>query len=198
MMDPILGSFRAQMRRISLQPPRIPYLSNLTGTWITAAEATDPGYWADHLRNTVRFSDCVSELLRQPGRIMIEVGPGQTLASLIREQSGRSAAGNGAKVLSSLRRREETTPDTVVLLNTLGQLWIGGQTVNWPALHTSKAAMRVPLPTYPFQRQRFWIDRDDVTFKPSPERLSPLLASGGRRMQEAQRQYQKGAQARRA
>ena len=88
MMDPILESFLAQMRRVSLRPPRIPYLSNLTGTWITAAEATDPEYWAQHLRNTVRFSDCVTELLRQPGRVMIEVGPGQTLASLVRQHIG--------------------------------------------------------------------------------------------------------------
>ena len=86
MMEPILDSFLAQMRQVSLRAPRIPYLSNLTGTWIMDSDATDPEYWARHLRNTVRFSDCVTELLREPGRLMIEIGPGQTLASLVRQQ----------------------------------------------------------------------------------------------------------------
>src|SRR5208337_3340949 len=103
MMEPILESFRAQIGRISLRPPRIPYLSNLTGTWITAAEACDPGYWAKHLRNSVRFSDCASELLRQASPVMIEVGPGQTLASLIRQHLGGRSAENRVKVFSSLR-----------------------------------------------------------------------------------------------
>ena len=161
MMDPILESFRARMREVSLRPPRIPYLSNLTGTWITPAEATDPEYWAKHLRNTVRFSDCVTELLRQPGRVMIEVGPGQTLAALVRQHIGKSTTGDSAKVFSTLRRREETVPDTAFLLETLGRLWIGGQSVDWSGLHRGEAASRIPLPTYPFERQRFWIEPDE-------------------------------------
>jgi len=180
MMDPMLASFKAQMRRVTLRPPRIPYMSNLTGAWITAVEATDPEYWALHLRNTVRFSDCVTELLRQRDRVMLEIGPGQTLASLVRQHAGNDAASNSTRVFSSLRHREETVADTAVLLNTLGQLWIGGQTVDWSALHTGEPAMRIPLPTYPFEQQRFWIDPDAATSTRNAELLPPSLASDSR------------------
>src|SRR5208282_2023323 len=180
MMEPILESFLAQVGRISLRPPRIPYLSNLTGTWITAAEATDPGYWAKHLRNTVRLSDCAAELLREPGRVMIAVGPGRTLASLVQQQIAERVASSSARVFSSLRRREETVPDTAFLLNTLGQLWIAGQTIDWSALHSGEDVKRIPLPTYPFERQRFWIDPDAATVPRNAELLPPSLASDSR------------------
>jgi len=178
MMEPILEKFLAQMRRISLRPPRIPYLSNLTGTWITASEATDPGYWAKHLRNTVRFSDCATELLGQSGRVMIEVGPGQTLAALIRQHIGKNSEATRVKVFSSLRRREESVPDSAFLLNTLGQLWIGGQAVNWTALHAGETVARIPLPTYPFQRRRFWIEPDIAALPLDAGRLLQSSASG--------------------
>jgi acyl transferase domain-containing protein/thioesterase domain-containing protein len=159
MMEPALAPFRDQLSRIALRPPRIPYLSNLTGTWITPEAATDPGYWAKHLRNTVRFSDCVAEL-RRPGRILIEVGPGRTLASLVRQQIAGGTPGNRVTVFSSLPRREETVPASAFLLNTLGQLWVRGQAVDWSASRQGETVTRIPLPTYPFQRQRFWIDPD--------------------------------------
>jgi acyl transferase domain-containing protein/thioesterase domain-containing protein/acyl carrier protein len=177
MMEPIVESFLAQMSRISLRPPRIPYLSNLTGTWITAAEATDPGYWAKHLRNTVRFSDCTAELLSQPNRFMIEVGPGKTLTSLILQQIEDSGARSRARVISSLRRRDETVPDTAFLLNSLGQLWIAGQTIDWSALHRAEDVKRIPLPTYPFQRQRFWIEPDSTSVQSNKESLSGPVES---------------------
>ncbi len=178
MMDPILAPFIAQMRRVTLRPPQVPFLSNYTGTWIKAAEATDPEYWALHLRNTVRFSDCVAELCRQPDRVMLEVGPGQTLAALVRQQAGTSDAARAPRVFSSSRRREDTSHDTAFLLKTLGQLWIGGQTVDWSALHAGEAVTRIPLPTYPFEHRRFWIDPDNAASPSDPERLSSSLASG--------------------
>ena len=188
MMDPILESFLERMSEVSLRPPQIPYLSNLTGTWITAAEATDPEYWAKHLRNTVRFSDCVTELIRQPRRVMLEIGPGHTLAALVQEHIGKSAADNGAKAFSSLRRREETVADNSFLLNTLGRLWIGGHAVDWSALHREDAASRIPLPTYPFQRQRFWIEPDEAALPRGPELLSPSRAIGGPQNGEPRRE----------
>ena len=107
LMDSTLESFVERMSQIELRPPQIPYVSNLTGRWITAAEATDPRYWAKHLRNTVQFAEGVGELLCQPGRVMIEVGPGQTLASLVRRQIGKGFGGNTAKVFSTLPGREQ-------------------------------------------------------------------------------------------
>jgi acyl transferase domain-containing protein/thioesterase domain-containing protein len=174
MMEPILESFTTQMRRVALREPRIPYLSNVTGTWIKAAEATDPKYWARHLRQAVRFAEGVNELLRQPENIFLEVGPGQTLASLVRQHgAGKTEAGR-PRVFSSMRRREETGHDGVFLLNALGQLWVEGQTVNWPDLHAGEDVLRVPLPTYPFERRRFWIDPDDTASARKPELVAPV------------------------
>jgi acyl transferase domain-containing protein/thioesterase domain-containing protein len=181
MMEPILAPFLAHFRRISLRPPRIPYLSNLTGTWISAAQATDPEYWTAHLRRTVRFSDSITELLRQPGRVVIEVGPGRALASLVRRQIIDDAGGASAIVLSSLRAREETIPDTLFLLSALGQLWIVGQTIEWSALHAGQEVRRIPLPTYAFQRQRFWIEPDQAAARAAEFRS---LASAARPITE--------------
>src|SRR5437588_4762341 len=91
MMDPILGSFAEHVKEVSLKPPKVPFVSNLTGTWITAAEATDPGYWARHLRQTVRFAEGIHTLLREPDRLLLEVGPGQTLSTLARQHPSRMA-----------------------------------------------------------------------------------------------------------
>jgi acyl transferase domain-containing protein/thioesterase domain-containing protein len=188
MMEPTVAPLQDQLSRISLRPPRIPYLSNLTGTWITAEDATDPAYWAKHLRNTVRFSDGIAELLREPGRIFIEVGPGRTLTSLVRQQ----AAGSRLVAFSSLPRREEAVSGTEFLLSTLSQLWVNGQTIDWSALHQGESATRIPLPTYPFQRQRFWIDPDPVARAldaEPPARATaleaPTITEGSSRPEEA-------------
>ncbi len=124
MMDPMLESFRAHLAKVSLRAPKIPYLSNVTGTWITAAEATDPGYWTKHLRNTVRFSAGLAELFRDPARVFLEVGPGQALASLTRQHPGKPKS---SKVVASMRHPQEQVSDAVFLLNTAGQLWIAGR-----------------------------------------------------------------------
>jgi len=155
MMDPMLGSFHAHLAKVSLRAPKIPYLSNVTGTWITAAEATDPGYWTKHLRNTVRFSEGLAELFRDPARVFVEVGPGQALASLTRQHPGKPKS---SKVLSSMRHPQEQVSDAVFLLNTAGQLWIAGVSIDWNARHADEEPHRVPLPTYPFECQRYWIE----------------------------------------
>ena len=155
MMDPMLESFRAQLAGVSLRAPKIPYLSNVTGTWITAAEATDPAYWTKHLRNTVRFSDGLAELFRDPARVFLEVGPGQALSSLTRQHRGKPKS---SKVVSSMRHPQEQLSDVAFLLNTTGQLWIAGVSIDWNALHAGEAPRRVSLPTYPFERQRYWIE----------------------------------------
>jgi acyl transferase domain-containing protein len=155
MMDPMLESFRAHLAKVPLRAPKIPYISNVTGTWITAAEATDPGYWTKHLRNTVRFSEGLAELFRDPARLFLEVGPGQALTSLTRQHPGKPKT---SKVLSSVRHTQEQVSDAAFLLNTAGQLWIAGLSIDWNALHAGDEPYRVPLPTYPFERQRYWIE----------------------------------------
>lgn len=156
MMDPILREFEEQLNHVPMHAPRIPFLSNVTGTWITKDEATDPAYWAKHLRSTVRFADSVAELLRMPEWLLLEVGPGNTLTTLVRQQSGATS------VFHSLPPGRDNAGGLRRALHTLGQVWSMGVDVNWEGLHAKEPAFRVALPTYPFEHQRFWIDPDPV------------------------------------
>jgi acyl transferase domain-containing protein/acyl carrier protein len=155
MMEPLLGRFREYVAMIELKPPQTPFISNVTGDWITAAEATDPHYWSKHLRQTVRFAEGVGELLRLPGNVLLEVGPGQALSTLVRQSAARQ--GNEV-VLSTMRDRREETSDTAKLLTALGQLWLAGVNVSWQDFYRHEQRARVPLPTYPFERRRYWIE----------------------------------------
>jgi acyl transferase domain-containing protein/thioesterase domain-containing protein len=155
MMDPILNTFSENVRQLRLHPPRIPFLSNLTGTWIKKNEAMDPDYWARHLRHTVRFADCLSELLKEPNRVLLEVGPGNTLNTLSRQHPDISTE---HFVISSIRHPQERKSDVAHILNTLGQIWVAGVTVDWGGFYGDERRYRVPLPTYPFERERHWIE----------------------------------------
>ena len=166
MMDPILGTFEARLRSIGFKPPSIPYLSNVSGTWIKPEEATDPGYWVRHLRHTVRFSDSLAELFRKPGRILIEVGPGNALTSLARQQPGATA-----KAFQSLPHPRENITGLRCALQTLGHAWASGASVDWTKLNPSGSVHRVPLPTYPFEHKKCWIEPDKVQFAATPSQL---------------------------
>ncbi len=150
MMEPIMDDFTRQVRKIDLKPPQVPFVSNVSGNWITAEEATKPEYWAEQLRQTVRFADGIAELLKEPGRIMLEVGPGTTLTTLVRQMHSNKAA-----VISSVRHPHEQRSDYEFFLNAAGQLWLRGAAIDWPAAGTRR---RIPLPTYPFERKRYWIE----------------------------------------
>jgi len=154
MMDPVLDRFAAEVSRVALRAPEIPFISNVTGTWITPEQATDPGYWARHLRQPVRFADGVAELLRDPRRILLEAGPGRTLATL----AGRHPARTEQAVVASLGHPQDGIPDEAALLTALGRLWLAGLRLDWSGFHAGELRRRVPLPTYPFERQRYWID----------------------------------------
>ncbi|MFP5206979.1 MAG: type I polyketide synthase [Acidobacteriota bacterium] len=155
MMEPILDAFAERLRRVKLNAPRIPYLSNVSGTWITAEEATDPAYWARHIRSTVRFSENLAELFRKPEQVLVEAGPGNVLTTLARQQGGMSA-----RAYATLPHPRETTPALRNALQTLGQLWTLGVEVDWARMHAPGSVQRVSLPSYPFERQRFWIEPD--------------------------------------
>lgn len=155
MMEPILEPFTERVRRANPKPPRIPYVSNVTGTWITPAGATDPSYWARHLRQTVRFSDGVRELMQEPARVLLEIGPGRTLSTLARKHLEKGAE---QVVLSSLRHPRDEHSDVAFLLSTLGRLWLAGVQVDWSGFYSHERRHRLSLPTYPFERQRYWIE----------------------------------------
>jgi acyl transferase domain-containing protein len=154
MMDPILAPFTESVRGVARQAPRIPYVSNLTGSWVTAAEATDPRYWGRHLREPVRFAQGLRELMKEPERVLLEVGPGRTLSGLAGRQAGRGAR---TVVLSSLRHPSEPPSDVAFVLGALGRLWQAGVEVDWRGFHARGPRRRMPLPTYPFERQRYWV-----------------------------------------
>ncbi|MFN8500615.1 SDR family NAD(P)-dependent oxidoreductase [Kouleothrix sp.] len=151
MVEPILGEFRAFVSRLRLRPPQIACVSNLTGGWLTPEDATDPEYWVRHLRHTVRFASGLATLLGDADRVLLEVGPGQALAGLAR----RSPARTTQVVLASLPR--EHAGERAGVLAALGQLWLAGLAPDWAGVHNGQRR-RVALPTYPFERQRFWID----------------------------------------
>jgi len=155
MMDPILEPFIELVGKVKLKRPRIPYISNVTGGWITARQATNPHYWANHLRQTVRFSDGLQTLFREPDLILIEVGPGQSLSTFARRHPAKPIE---HIVLPSLRHIRESQPDLDFLLNKLGRLWMRGVPVNWTRFHRHERRNRIPLPGYPFERERYWID----------------------------------------
>jgi acyl transferase domain-containing protein/acyl carrier protein len=155
MMEPMLEPFIAEMKKIKLTAPQIPFVSNLTGTWITPEQATSSDYWAQHLRQTVNFSAGLSVLLQETASILLEVGPGRTLCSLVKQHNQQAA---GQVVLPSLRHPQEEKSDVNFLLNILGRLWLAGVEINWSGFDSHEQRYRVPLPTYPFERQRYWIE----------------------------------------
>jgi acyl transferase domain-containing protein len=154
-MEPLLEPFTAAVEKVKLNPPQIPFVSNVTGTWVTADAATNPNYWSRHLRQTVRFAEGMATLLQQPHQhLLLEVGPGRTLSSLAKQQHSE----NQPVVLTSMRHPQEERSDAAFLLHTLGQLWLAGVQIDWSSFYVQQRRQRIPLPTYPFERQRYWIE----------------------------------------
>jgi len=151
----ILEPFSEFVAGLNLQKPQIPYVSNVTGGWITDEDATDPDYWLRHLRHTVRFSEGRKLLLQEPDHLLLEVGPGQTLSHLANLQTGAQGA---QTALASMRHPHECLSDVAYLFMTLGKLWLEGCDVDWQAFYADERRCRVSLPTYPFERQQYWIE----------------------------------------
>ncbi len=171
MMEPMLAPFIDEVRKVDLAPPKIPYVSNVTGTWITAADATSPDYWARHLRQMVRFAEGLNELSKEPDRILLQVGPGRTLSLAARKQQNNAS---GRVVISSLPREHEPDSATAVMLNGLGQLWLAGIEVHWSGFSARERRHRVPLPSYPFERQRYWIEPRQLQYNAEPCQITEV------------------------
>ena len=166
-VEEILDAFRDGVKQCELHAPQVPFISNVTGTWITEEEATDPEYWVRHLRHTVQFSAGIRELLKDPFLLLLEVGPGNTLSIHAKLQA---APERFAAIIPSMRHGLEKQTDVYMLLQALGKLWLAGAAIDLAQVYHPEKRRRVPLPTYPFERQRYWID--------PPERgFSPALAS---------------------
>jgi len=174
MMDPIRSKFVGALKRIHLRDPKSPYISNLTGSWITAEQATNPTYWADHLRHPVRFADGISELLKQSPLVLLECGPGRTLGTLVRQHPARGVTHAVAISLPSSSTGD--AGDHAAILSAAGQMWVSGVDPNWSVIY-GEGCRRVPLPTYPFERQRYWVEPGRTNANPNATVLVPQPAS---------------------
>lgn len=166
LLDPVLDEFRSYLHTVSLATPKVAWVSNQTGTWITAAEATDPEYWVRQLRHTVDFAANVATIATEHSdAIFVEVGPGNTLCSLTRLNP---AVGARHGTVPTMRQADERADDATTLLTALGRLWALG--ADYPVEQAYTAGQRpngqrpnsqrhrLSLPTYAFQEQRFFIE----------------------------------------
>jgi acyl transferase domain-containing protein/acyl carrier protein len=157
MMEPVIQRFVDYVTRVRLQAPSIPYIANVTGAWITAAQATDPAYWGAHLRNTVRFAEGVGTLLSDSYSIVLEVGPGESLPALISASDTRRGT---AHLVETMRPAAKTVNDHEYWLTALAKLWVNNVRLDWKGIHAGQRRVRISLPTYPFERQRYWVERN--------------------------------------
>jgi len=170
LVEPLMEPLTRTASGMRLSPPRIPYLSNVTGSWMSDHDATDPGYWTRHVRSTVRFNDGLREALKKPNSVLLEVGPGKVLSELSRRSYPESVA------FASMAGE----PCGRALAQTVGGLWCEGIEIDWLKYYEAEDRRRVPLPTYPFERQRYWVNTnglpnaatssDPLALKDSPEK----------------------------
>jgi acyl transferase domain-containing protein len=175
-LDPILEQFAAEVRGVQLRPPQIPIISSLLGR-VATAEWTEPSYWVRQMREPVRFGPALDGVFAQENRVLLEVGPGQTLTSFARQHPLRSEA--YPVIPSSGRMAGEG--DREALLAATGRLWEAGVEIDWRALHGKKNPRRIELPTYPFERKSFWIaPTNSSSTKPSTASPAPILVSSAK------------------
>jgi acyl transferase domain-containing protein len=172
MMDPVLETFTQKVRQITLNKPQIPYVSNVTGNWITVGDARDPAYWASQLRRGVRFSDGIRRLAQDKSAVFVEVGPGKALSTFARqygekekEDASVENTGNEINVVNLVRHPKEDVPDHKYLLTKIGMLWLYGVKIDRPAFYPpeDQQRCRIPLPTYPFEGQAYRVRGDLFT-----------------------------------
>lgn len=172
MIEPILPKFIELMEGIRLNAPTIPYVSTLTGRWISENEAQDPHYWARHFRETVLFASGVEELRADADGIFMEVGAGQTLGRLIRQTCDKSRH----EVVSSLGDECTNASDQNSFQTALGQLWINGVEIDWKGYYDHEKRLRVSLPTYPFERKSYWVEPVSAISTDRSSEHSPALS----------------------
>ena len=152
MMEPILNAFEEEVKKINIKVPQIPYISNLSGTWATYEQIKSPRYWANHLRNTVRFYEGIKELDKLDNAVFIETGPGKTLSSLTAQCTD---TGFSHKIFNLLKHPKEQVSDDYYFVNALGNLWLTGIEIDWQSYYAGEKHNRVALPTYSFNKQVF-------------------------------------------
>jgi len=155
MMEPVLDPFREILKTVRFGEAKIPLISNKTGNWVGPGDFSNPGYWTDQIRSTVNFVDGVQELLKPGNTYFFEVGPGNTLATLL---SQYGTAGKKIRLSSTVRHPKKKLNDISVFLKALAHAWVSGVDIDWGNYYQDEKRFRVPLPAYPFDRKRHWID----------------------------------------
>ena len=155
MIDPIIEPLREAIAKIKLRAPAKPFVSTVTGLPITAAETTDPAYWARHARSTVEFGKAILHLKEQGYDLFLECGPRSTMCSLARQQFTPE---HPCTAIPTLADTAENDAEWETVLFALGSLWQNGVAISWDGFYTHEDRRRIPLPAYPFERQRFWVD----------------------------------------
>ena len=155
MMDPLISPLTEAFANVRLNAPQIPYVSGVSGTWITADQATDPQYWARHARAAVQFSAVVTALRKNPAATLLEVGPGNVLTTLVRQHGAPS---ENQTAIASLSDGFSGEGDYAALMAAAGALWLAGERPDWSAFHHREKRLRLSLPTYPFERKRYWLE----------------------------------------
>lgn len=173
MMDGALEPFRQELEKAQLQAPTRPWISCVTGDWITAEQATDPEYWVKQLRNPVRFSDGVRCVCQDPALSFLEVGPGRALSTLVRQHSERPTQ---QAVITSFGA--DPANEMRSMLQALGALWIAGVIPDWQAFRRREQSRRVPLPTYPFDRKRHWVQSSANDVAPADDTAASSATPG--------------------
>jgi phthiocerol/phenolphthiocerol synthesis type-I polyketide synthase E len=180
LLEELRDKVAALVREVPREAPRMPYVSNLTGTWITAEQACDPAYWAAHMCGPVRFADGVGVLMAEGG-VLLEAGPGnlRSLAAQVLADSGKQPA-----VVATLRTAADPADDRAFILRAAGSLWTHGVQLDWRAMRGERPGRVTGLPTYPFEHQRFW---PATEVRPSATETRPpavAAANGDRRLAE--------------
>jgi malonyl CoA-acyl carrier protein transacylase len=155
MMEPILKEFENHVRQVQLDRPQIPFISNVTGQWITVREAADPAYWTRHLREMVCFAAGIEELKKESNPLFIEIGPGRDLKALLTRYKEEEST---FRVVNLIRPQQQEGPADRYFLDKIGRLWLYGVDIDWQEFYFQETRRRIPLPTYPFDRQRYWFE----------------------------------------
>ncbi|MER6914839.1 SDR family NAD(P)-dependent oxidoreductase [Streptomyces sp. NPDC000594] len=168
MMEPVVARFTELVAGVELSAPHTPYVSNVTGDWITPEQATSPAFWGRHLRETVRFGDGVRRLWQTDDRLLLEIGPGQSLSSLALQARPPATGPDGRETArpaayASLPGEYDRQSEAGFFLTTAGKLWAAGAELDWTAVRGGATPPKEPLPTYPFERRRHWIDAVPTT-----------------------------------
>ena len=153
MMDPIVDEFEKIISQVKLNHPRKPIVSTVTGSWLTDAQATDPQYWSGHLRSTVLFGEAIETILNHGNVLCIEVGPGNALSTLVKQQS----SGRTIQTITSLENNSCQKSEYESLLKALGQVWLNGIKPDWKSFYSDQKRNKINLPAYSFDRKICWV-----------------------------------------